>query len=268
MQRTLELSYDRLVIGSDLSAFAFCYVHECPAIYMRVLAPYKYDEKGTYESDKSLWGDLAFALSNGNLLPFSDKIVSIRVEDSALKAVTKYGVVVTIKYNSLIISDDYKLEGLPSPVGKTSDKNWVLDWFDINRGGTHELDEIYDFENSFVKRVVFFHSTRRYKNKTKDCVAQSLIADAELESGECDENLARLKTIKMMKQNGIKGWWDKSNRCFLPPKLSSVRRDIYPLGKNLYDELPQNVVMLYDNADKILNRENKHNRWAIYGINR
>ena len=150
MQRTLELSFDRLVIGSDLSAFAFCYVHSCPAIYMRLLAPYKHDYHQTYDSDKRLWDDLAYGLTVNNLLPFADKIVSLRIEGKHLKAVTKFGVVVTISFNQLIVSDDYNLEGLSPPTGKTSNQNWVIDWFDIRHSGIHSVNEINDFNKKII----------------------------------------------------------------------------------------------------------------------
>jgi hypothetical protein len=273
MQRTLELSFDRLVIGSDLSAFAFCFVNCCPAIYLRLSAPYKHDRYGTYVSDKRLWDDLAYGLTVGNLLPFADKIVSLRIEENnILKAVTKFGVVVTIKYNHLIISDDYNIEGLPPPIRKTDDKNWVIDWFYVRHGVYHNLNEIIDFDNDFVKRIVFHKSERFYhNNKRKDCLTVSCISDAELANGEGDQNLARLKAIKMMKANGLKGVWDKTNRCFLSPKLTSVKREIHPLGKNIYSDLPPNITMLYDSADIILKNERKsewNDKLKFYGINR
>lgn len=268
MQRTLELSFDHLVIGSDLSAFAYCAVHNCPAIYMRVLAPYEYDENGTYLSDKRLWDDMAHILTYNNLLPFSDKIVSIRLEENALKAVTGFGVVITLKYNQLIISDDYKLEGLPPASGKTSEENWVIDWFHVKHAMIHPYEEITDYENNFVKKIKFYISKRFYKNALKkDCVSLSKIKDAELASGEYDENISRLKTLKMFKTADIKGVWDKTNECFIKPKLTSVKRDVYSLGKNTYANLPNNISMLYESADNIIKSPRKID-WKKYGINR
>ena len=179
---------------------------------------------------------------------------------------------ITIKYNQLIISDDYNVEGLPPSTGKTSDKNWVIDWFYVRHGTYHELDVITDYDSDFVKRIVFHKSERFYENnKRKDCLTVSCISDAELENGEGDQNFARLKAIKMMKANGIKGVWDKSNRCFLSPKLTSVKRDIHPLGKNIYDNLPPNITMLYDDADTILKLQRNadwNDKLKFYGINR
>lgn len=273
MQRTLELSFDRLVIGSDLNAFAYCFVHRCPAIYLRVLSPYRYDRYETYDCDSRLWNDLAFALNSENLLPFADKIVSLRLEQNVLKAVTKYGLVISLSFKQLIISDDYLLEGMPPPINKTSHDNWVIDWFNIKHGGIHEVNEITDDENSFIKKIYFYISNRTYINKTKkDCLTVSLISDKELASGEYDENMARLKSIKMMKENGVKGVWDKTNNYFVSPKLSSTKRDIYSLGKNVYNNLPDNIKMLSDSADDILKAPRNFDHWSsklkIYGINR
>lgn len=247
IQRTLELSYDRLVIGSDLGALAYCYEHQCPAIYSRVLRPYKYDERENWQRSIAIWDEMAYALSMSQLLPFSDKIVSLRLqEDNILKAVTKYSLVCKIKFNHLVISDDYGVEGLPPPTGKTDDKNWVIDWFDVNRGVLHPLDFIVDEKEDFVKKIYFYPSTRFYKNITKkDLLAVSKISDADLLNNDYDQSIVRLKTIKSMKASGIKGKWDKTNECFLPPKLTPLRRDIYPLGKNIYKDLPSSISMLY-----------------------
>lgn len=246
MQRTLELSYDRLVIGSDLSAFAFCYEHNTPAIYSRVLRPYKYNEKENWQRQMQLWDELAFALSEKHL-PFSDKIVSLRLEDeNILKASTKQSLVCKIKYNHLYISDDYNLEGLPPVIGKTNTDNWVIDWFDVHRGAKHKHDFIEDKENDFVKKIYFYISKRSLKNATrKDLLAVSKISDENLYNDDYGHNVARLKIIKMMKATGIMGSYDKTNDYYLSPKISSSRRDIYPLGKNIYEKFSDNITFLY-----------------------
>ena len=268
MQRTLELSFDRLVIGSDLSAFAYSYVHRCPAIYLRVLAPYKYNRYGTYDSDKRLWDEMAYALTLDNLLPLSDKATSLRIEEgNILKVVTKQSVVCNIKYNQLIISDDYMLEGIPAPNGKTDNKNWIIDWFAISRSGPHNYSELFDFENEFVKKIVFYVSERNPYRPTKDCVALSVLTDEELASGEYDQNLARLKTRKTLRSLGL-GNWNVTSGYMIIPRLTSLKRDVYPLGKNTYDNLPPNVSMLYDSADAILKLPRTHDNWKRYGINR
>lgn len=244
IQRTLELSYDRLVIGSDLSAFSYCYENDCPAIYTRLLKPYKYNEKENWERATDIWGELAYALSMSEKTPFSDKVVSLRLEeDNILKAITKYGLVCKIKYNNLLISDDYGIEGLPAPVDKTDNNNWVIDWFNVRQGMFHPLDYINDKEDDFVKKIYFYLSTRTYNAEGKDLVAVSKIKDSDLNKDDFDQNIARIKVIKMMKDAGIKGI--KRGHLFYPVKLESTKRDVHPLGKNIYKDLPSGITMLY-----------------------
>ena len=80
IQRTLELHYDQLVIGSDLSALSYCYINKCPAVYLTVDKPEKYGPSANWEEDMALWCDLAYLLSSDKYVPFSDKIVSLRIE--------------------------------------------------------------------------------------------------------------------------------------------------------------------------------------------
>lgn len=259
-QRTLDLEYDKLVIGSDLSALSYCYTNLCPALYLRVDSPYPYNEKENWKVLSSLWNELALVLATSKYIPFSDKIVSLRLEnDNLLKAVTKDGIVTSIKFNNLIISNDTGIEGLPPATGKTSTDNWVLDWNNINVGSRHPLEFIEDNSNNFVKKVYFYISKRIAINTTKkDLVAVSKIDDRDLNNPDYSENIARLKTLRMMKDAGIKGKWDKSNNCFIKPRISSTHRQIFPLGKNIYSDLPKNISMLYDDYTTILNGTRKN----------
>lgn len=261
-QRTLELYYDQLVIGSDLSALSYCYVNKCPTIFLSVDKPYIYSENENWNDDISLWNDLAYLISNDKYVPFSDKIVSIRLEsEKQLKAVTKLGLVATINFESLVISNDKNIEGLPNPISKTNHDNWVIDWFNVSRGSIHDLDVIVDSDD-FVKKIYFYISQRFYTNdKKKDLVAVSKITDKQLKNDNYAQNIARLKVLNLMKKNGIKGIWDKSNNTYLKPKISSVKRDIYPLGKNIYDSLPNNISILYDSVENILSKAEYDQRW-------
>ncbi len=263
IQRTLELHYDQLVIGSDLSALSYCHVNKCPTIFLSVDRPYKYNEKGIWEEDIALWNDLAYLLSNDKYIPFSDKIVSIRIEDEKkLKVVTKFGLVATVNFEKLTISNDKNIEGLSPPTSKTNYDNWVIDWFNVNVGAKHDLEFIDDKDDGFVKKIYFYLSERFYCNiDKKDLLAVSKISDENLKSDDYDQNIARLKILKMMKQSGIKGNWDKTNNQYVKPKISSVKRDIYPLGKNIYDNLPLSISVLYDDHTKILSNAEYDAKW-------
>ena len=256
-QRTLELEYDKLVIGSDLSALSYCYVNKCPAIFLRNCRPYKYNEKENWTEEMSLWDDLAFVLSITKYLPFGDMIESLRLEnENLLKAVTKNGLVASIKFNNLVISDDYGLEGLPPSVGKTNTNNWVIDWFDVNIGSIHPHDFIVDDNEQFVKKIYFYISKRTFKNSTKkDLVSVSKIKDEHLSTFDYSETMARFKVLKMMNNVGIKGNWDKTNQRYVKPRIYCTKRDVYALGKNVYNNLPNNISILYDEYQKILSEK-------------
>lgn len=246
MQRTLELYYDQLVIGSDLNALSYCINNNCPSIYLRVLYPYKYNEKEDWKILRHEWQQKAYTLSY-NGFPLSNKLVSLRLEDDkVIKGVTKLGLVITIKYNKLLISDDYKIEGLPPTQNKTNYDNWVIDWFDVLIGAKHDLECISDSDD-FIRKIYFYPSTRGFKiNLYKDIAAVSKITDEKLNDFDYSETVARLKILKMLDSSGIKGNWDKTNERFTKPKLISTRRDIYPLGKNIYSNLPKSIEILYD----------------------
>lgn len=256
-QRTLDLEYDKLVIGSDLSAFSYCYINKCPAIFLRNCRPYQYNEKQNWTEEMSLWDDLAFSLSITKYLPFSDMIIALRLEnENLLKAVTKNGLVLSIKFSNLIITDDYMLEGLPPSIGKTNTDNWVIDWFDVNIGSIHPHDFIIDDNEQFVKKIYFYISKRTFKNSTKkDLVSVSKIKEEDLNTFDYSETMARFKILKMMDSAGIKGNWDKTNQRYVKPRIYSTKRDIYPLGKNIYNNLPDNIAILYDEYEKILSEK-------------
>jgi hypothetical protein len=275
IQRILDLEYDKLVVGSDLSALSYCYVNKCPAVYLRNCRPYRYSEKENWQEEIALWNDLAFTLSITNYLPFSDKIISLRLENNKLlKAVTKNGLVINIAFNELIISDDYSLQGLPPSNFKTSNDNWVIDWFNVNIGCIHPHDFIIDENDNFVKKVYFYISKRQYKNATKkDLAGVSKISDDNLKLFDYSETMARFKILKMMNSIGIKGNWDKTNQRYVKPRIYSTHRDVYQLGKNVYEDLPSNIKMLYESYDKILSGIEVENEYFSfikkrYGINR
>ena len=66
----------------------------------------------------------------------------------------------------------------------------------------------------------------------------------------------------MMQEAGIKGNWDKTNNMFVKPRLTSTKRDIYPLGKNMYTGLPYNISMLYNDHNSILLDAQYDQNWA------
>lgn len=246
IQRNLELTFDKLVVGSDITAFAYSHEYRCPSIFIRSLEPYENNETGNSRRQKELWKELSYSLLLNNQFPFSNLISSFRLKDDILVASTKNGFLCNIKFNHLYISDDYMFSGLPAPIGKTNNFNWVIDWFNVRNGTKHQFDFLIDEESEFVKKILFYYSDRFYKNAGfKDLMTFSKISDEHISLDEYNQNVARLKTTKMMMDAGINGVWDKTNQRFKKPLLTSVKREVYPLGKNIYPYISDKVTFLY-----------------------
>jgi hypothetical protein len=261
MQRTLDLHYDKLVIGADLSALSYAYTNKIPIIYLRKVEPFKYNINNNFEKEIKLYQDLLFALSISKYLPFGNLLESIRLEgDKSLKLVTNNLLVANVSFEELIISDDYKISGLYHTDKKTSNLNYVLDWFEANRGCSHDLDFI-NGQDEFVKKIFFYVTNRIRYNKTKrDCVSISIIEDENLDLFEYSQTSVGFKTAKMMKDAGIRGKWDKTNNKFKSIKLTSQKRQIFPIGKNLYENT-QNIKFLYDHHETILKLDKKEDSY-------
>ncbi len=246
MWRTLELAYDKLIIGSDLSALSYSYVNKIPIFWLRKNKPHMFSPHA------SLYNDILLILSMNGSIPIGDNLYSLRLEDNKLRGTTKNNLVIDIQFNELIISDDYKLEGLSYlPISKTSSKYEVLDWFEINSGTINDL-KLITGEDEFVKNIHFYKSDRFsfYADK-KDCCSISVIEEESLNKFEFSQTYSSFKTKKMMSDYGIKGRYDKTANSHKLIKLTSIKREIFELGKNVYSDLPDNIKILYDTPEQI-----------------
>jgi len=244
MQRVLELSYDQLVIGNDLDALSFCYYNKIHNISSRICKPFQYDIDSDWLLKKDLWSKYAFNLSYNGLMPFGDKIENIRLEDSYLKAVTKNGLLLKIKYNKLYISDDYKVDGLPFEHYYTSDKLLLHDYFKVLSGTNHEYD-ILESNDSLITKLYFYKSDRQSNHFIcKDCVGVSLIESTDLSHEDYSQGIARIKALKMMKDAGIKGRANGKIHINRPVAIEHIKREFFSIGKTIYTNLENNMQML------------------------
>jgi hypothetical protein len=250
MQRTLDLHYDKLVIGADLSALRFCYTNKTPLIFIRKKPPFLYDSNLLQEYNK-----LMFFISLNGLIPFSNLISAIRIEnDQEIKIVTKNNLLATIKVDKLYLSDDFNISGLSEIVGTTGNLNFVIDYQNVHSGLDHSFEEI-ETDDKFISKIKFFRSPRFafIQETKKDCAGISYITNEELDKFEFSEVAARMKILSEMKKAGIHGRWDKTNNRYKPIKLVSNRREIYQLWKNIYDS---SIEQIFDAPPVIINEEN------------
>ena len=224
--------------------------HGYPCIFTRPLPPFIFDglTSPIQEMDTKLevWQKYLVALSLNGQAPFSDKCVSITIEeDNTLKVITSGSRLARIKFENLIIFDDYNITGLPFKKGTTNEKNKVLDWFHVRSGMEHNYDVI-ETGDDFIGTIIFYPSNRFGNQKTdrvrKDLVAISYLEDDQLSDFDFSDTMARFKITKIMKDHGIRGarnGKDPNNPDkykYYSVKIESADREMISNNINLYED--------------------------------
>lgn len=247
MERTLNLYYDEVVIGADLSALSYSLVNKCPLIYIRQIKAYEYGFIENPEEQNDLYNQILFRLAFNGYCPLTNKVQSIRLEDdNNLKIATKSNHLVNIKYKKIAISDDYKVEGLPERIGKTNYNNCVIDHMGVDE--KIRLDPItYRQEN--VIKTVYYPNKYVHKVRSKQVIINSIITDEELKQIEFSESYMRLRMRRIYEPNIL--------------EFKHFKREIFSLGKNLY--MPtENLAMITEDYKEILNREHRKDNYFSY----
>jgi hypothetical protein len=241
MQRDHELTFDKVVIGGSLAALKYAHANQLPIIVHEVKPPHRFSE----EFIAGEYGRFCFSLSVAGLLPFSNKVESIRFhEEGPLRVTIKNSFLFKVKFNKLIIFDDEGLTGLPMPSGKTSELYEVIDWFDVRSGMSHGHDRIKT-TSDFINCVHFYPTERLdgHHPDKKDAAAVSHMTEAQLDDFGWSETYARLKVLEMMRAAGITGQSCGSSNYAL--KIETAAREVFPLGKNIY-EPTKRLKFIYD----------------------
>jgi uncharacterized HAD superfamily protein len=84
---------------------------------------------------------------------------------------------------------------------------------------------------------VYFYTSVRVPYTGKDVVSVSMIEDKYLNEFEFSQTAARIKIRKMMKEAGINGKWDKQKGKHKLVAITSNRREICTLSKNVYEKI-------------------------------
>jgi len=228
-----EFFYNNIIIGGSLEALLYSFVSETPIIIKEPIIPFELEKvtnlvdfkflgyEGVRDIYKSeLWDRLTFLLSMGGLVLVPNIVKNIRSERKAFTITTIDNSRIKIRYNERIDFDKISNSSLN-----------VYYWFHVHSGTVHPHIFIEDRKSRFVNKL-FFHSPRRIglNRSRKDVVAFSKIRTADIESYESSESYARLKVLKMMKDNGIRGTANGYNKRGLQlhysVKFEGSHRDI------------------------------------------
>jgi len=219
---------DELVVGNSLEAVSYAFLNQKNIILNDVGKPYFFDFfDATAKLDKYLvdaveyelttptgskivgtsklevWEKLVFCLSLAGLIPASDKVYSMRIEDNNLfKITTDNSRVLRFKFDKLRIFDSKNINGLENP--KEVDNFKVIDWIDVRSGMKHEYD-YFGTEKNFVKDIYFYPSPRTGDKQRKDLVTVSYMTKEQLEDFEYSDTYVKFKVLDLMKKAGIRG---------------------------------------------------------------
>mgnify|MGYP006268203695 CR=1 FL=1 len=229
----LEIDLGRIVIGSSLEAVLCAFYNKLKLIYTTRIAPDPYDtmeEYGLGTNKLDAWNKHVFQLSMASYVPFGDKVRHIRyVDENTIKVITKEENVYTVKYKKLYVFDDDNFLDLPPSLSKTSEELRVLDWFRVEGGDKSKIDNRFT-GSKFLNQIIY--------NPDSDTEICAISYMKEKELDVYPEHLARIKSEKRLST--------KINTV----TLEHIRRDIFPLGKEVYEDF-DNVIFFYIDARSI-----------------
>tara|TARA_B100000287_G_scaffold343705_1_gene330701 strand:+ start:240 stop:1004 length:765 start_codon:yes stop_codon:yes gene_type:complete len=226
----MSIEESSLVYGGSLDALSYAFQKGHPLVYSVPVPPHQFKNSGV---DRQRWFALHFLLGTAGLLPLSTKVSSARLTDNMLGITTTNSRLYKIIFEKLYVVDSDGLDGLPVPTS-TSDEFEVLDWINVRSGMIHPHDaicgDLVDARFYLSKRIDGNH------NKKDACVI-SRLNKQQLSSFEHSEAIMRLKLMEEMQSAGIKGTGNGAGR-HLSIKLESSHRQIFPLSKNTYEDVP------------------------------
>ena len=210
-----EYHFDKLIIGGSLESLLYSFIDDTKILILEELYPVEVDEV-LYEPSlrllgyshnetikkSELWDRLTFVLSMNGSLVSPNTISSHRESDNKLITVTERNKRITYSADEIINFD------------KVDDENiLMLDWFNVRSGNNHKHKLIEDPENKFINRVHFYRSNRTGANSTiRDILAVSEFTTKESQMVDHSEGIARIKTLQMMKDKGIRGQSNGTNK--------------------------------------------------------
>ena len=229
----------RLVVGYSLSALQYAHTSGAMIIVNGTQRPHRLEKSNDHDE----WHLLSYTLGLAGLSPIPSAVESIRIEKNVAHVATENYRQIKIHFDELYLFDLDCVEGLG--VTEEVEEYLVYDWFKIRCGALQETDSLTT-SNSFVKEVVFYDSERNEGSRPlKDCYSRSVIKAADLEGFESSGTAAKMATLKLIQEAGLRGSTRQINNTthYLNVAIEHDRRDLYKFKKKyiLNEELPSNV---------------------------
>mgnify|MGYP003116278341 CR=1 FL=1 len=222
--------YDTLVCGSGINTLLYCFYTASPLILTSPCNIFHFETiKGDFSflglSSKEvlsaeLWNRLYMILSLSGKIVNPLPTQNLRMERGKMVYITDRNKKITAEYNKLL-----KFE-------TEQEICMVYDWFAVKSGGKHNFEKLKDPKNFFVQLLRFHPSMRKNVNGIKDVIAVSKVNKANITDFDHSETMARLKATKMMKEAGIRGRSNGTNKkgykLHYAIKLEHSHREVVP----------------------------------------
>ena len=222
--------YDKVVIGSSLSAFLYAFNNNLPVFFADVRRPFRFDHLPldldlsalkipgahqsltTFDGEKKvgvtkefLWERLIFLLSLAGNAPLSNLCYNIRYDGERVVCSNEYSKIMEFKFNECFYFGDSQSFGFAAQKELDEDNYLCYDYIAFNKGGKHEIDYI-NTDDDFVSEIWFYGSDRIDGNTpVRDACAISKLTKEQLLDFDYSETMARFKVVYEMESRGMKG---------------------------------------------------------------
>ena len=262
----MDLHFPKLITGGSLESLMYAYMTETPIVISQPYVPFELEtmedtpileligyNRNTEVKKVEVWDRLSFILSMAGLVLMPNNVRTIKHTDKLIVFTLQDNTRMKIGYDTLINFDKHIDEKLK-----------VYDWFSIRSGSKVELEEINDDED-LVKKIIFYPCQRRSAKGRgrKDLVSYSEINFQDLYVYENSESYVRLKTLAMMKEEGLRGKPNGYNRLgkmqYYAIKIEHTHREIHKSYmpkytiEEIYDKF-NNEKEIWNLTQKLLHR--------------
>jgi len=227
------MKIDNIIIGRSLTCLLYSWKTQTKCLIKDPEYVFKFDKR--YEgydfsflnakNPNELWSNLCFVMSLSSLLLFPNNVASYRFDDNVLTVITRGNKRVEIE-----TSDPHEFD--------TGTKyHGVYDFFDIKELSPHDVDRIEDYTD-FIGQLDFY----RFSGTARGLVGSSRMTQQQLLDPDLGQGIAKLKTLRMIKNAGLVGKFGreyKGKKYYKRPKIEFHKRVTTPLVQSqlTFDEV-------------------------------
>jgi hypothetical protein len=157
---------------------------------------------GSYEllpdldiSKEEAWANAAYQAYDMSLVPFSDKIKSLRIANNTIQVFTKSEKNYTIRYENINLFSLNNISGLEMEFDKVFCYNKVVDWFDVRSGGEEALTFNVPPAGT-IQDIKSYPSNRLDGQEYYDLYSVSHLSDQQLSNYEYSDTYVRFAVQK------------------------------------------------------------------------